>query len=151
MIYKYNIRLNPKKCTIKVKTNKFLKFMLIKRRIEVNPTKCQAIINMKISTNIREMQALNDRLVTLTEFISRSIDNRAPFFNFLKNNRTFEWTDKCEETFKKLEEYLKTPPTLTRLESGEILYIYLITSNIVMSFVLLKEVGDLQKSIYFIS
>ena len=39
-LYRYNMRLNPKKCTFKVKVGKFLEFMLIKQGIEVDPTKC---------------------------------------------------------------------------------------------------------------
>ena len=56
---------------------------------------------------------LNRKLAALTQFISRSIDNHASFFNLLKNNKTFEWTNECEEAFKKIKDYLATPPILT--------------------------------------
>ena len=82
------MRLNPKKCAFGVKTNKFLGFMLIERGIKVNFSKCQAIIDMKSPTNIRDIQVLNGRLVALTWFIYRSADNHAPFFDLLKN-KTF--------------------------------------------------------------
>ena len=60
------MRLNPKKYAFNVKAGKFLKLMLTKRGIKANPTKCQAIIDIKSLTNIREVQVLNGRLATLT-------------------------------------------------------------------------------------
>ena len=62
---------------------------------------------------------MNYRLETLNRFLSRSANNHAPFFCLLKNKKAFEWTDKCEEAFKKIKEYLATPPVLTQLELGE--------------------------------
>ena len=68
---KYNMRLNPKKCTFKVKARKFLGFMLTERGIEANPKKCEVINNMKSPASIKEVQALNGRLAALNRFISR--------------------------------------------------------------------------------
>jgi Uma2 family endonuclease len=45
-VRKYNMRLNPAKCSFGVQAGKFLGFMLTRRGIEANPEKCQAIINM---------------------------------------------------------------------------------------------------------
>ena len=47
--------------------------------------------------------------------------------------------DECEKGFKSLKEYLVTPSILTRLELGEVLYIYLVTSDKAISLVLVKE------------
>ena len=79
--------MNPKKCAFGVKSGKFLRFMLTERGIEANPTKCQVIIDMKSPANVKEVQALNDRLAVLTRFISRLVNNLAPFFHTLKNNK----------------------------------------------------------------
>lgn len=46
-IWGYDMRLNPNKCTFGVQIGKFLGFMLTSQGIEVNPDKCQAIINMR--------------------------------------------------------------------------------------------------------
>ena len=55
MLRKYNMRLNPKKCAFGVKARKFLGFMLAERGIEANHTKCEAIINIKSTTNVKEV------------------------------------------------------------------------------------------------
>ena len=52
---KYNMRLNPKKCTFGVNARKFLVFMMTEQGIEANPEKCEAIINMKSPTGIKEV------------------------------------------------------------------------------------------------
>jgi len=54
-INKYQLKLNLEKCVFGVKARKFLGFMLTERGIEVNPDKCQAIINMKSPSYMREV------------------------------------------------------------------------------------------------
>ena len=52
---KYNMRLNPKKCTFGVGRGKFLGFMITHRGIEANPNKCTIILEMRNPTNIQEV------------------------------------------------------------------------------------------------
>nr|KYP51700.1 Transposon Ty3-G Gag-Pol polyprotein [Cajanus cajan] len=55
---KHNMRLNPEKCTFGVKGGKFLGFMLSVRGIEANRDKCQAVIDMRSPSNLKELQLL---------------------------------------------------------------------------------------------
>ena len=43
---KYQLRLNPAKCTFGVKSGKFLGFIISQKRIEVDPEKVKAILEM---------------------------------------------------------------------------------------------------------
>ncbi|XP_019430743.1 PREDICTED: uncharacterized protein LOC109338065 [Lupinus angustifolius] len=63
---KYNMRLNPEKCTFGVEAGKFLGFLLTSRGIEANPSKCQAIIDMRSPRTVKEVQQLNGRLAALS-------------------------------------------------------------------------------------
>jgi hypothetical protein len=54
-VRKYNMRLNPAKCSFGVQAGKFLGFMLTSRGIEANPEKCQAIINVRSPTSVKEV------------------------------------------------------------------------------------------------
>lgn len=45
-VRRYNMRLNPAKCTFGVAVGKFLGFMLTTRGIEANPDKCATILEM---------------------------------------------------------------------------------------------------------
>ena len=51
----YNMKLNPSKCAFGVLSGKFLEFMVSHRRIEANPDKIQAILDMKPPRSIKEI------------------------------------------------------------------------------------------------
>ena len=70
-LYKYDMRLNPKKCTFEVCEGKFLGFMIMHRGIEANPDKCTAILEMCSLTNVQEIQKLNGRLPSLSRFLPK--------------------------------------------------------------------------------
>lgn len=55
LVRRYNMHLNPAKCSFRVQVGKFLCFMLTRRGIKANPDKCQEIIDMKIPTNMKEV------------------------------------------------------------------------------------------------
>ncbi|KAI9125203.1 hypothetical protein K1719_003819 [Acacia pycnantha] len=56
---KYRIRLNPAKCAFGVPAGKFLGFLLTNRGIEVNPDKCQAVLDMKAPRSKKEVQRID--------------------------------------------------------------------------------------------
>ena len=58
--------------------------------IQVNPDKIRAIMKMEPPKNIKEVQSLNGKVVTLNKFVSRATDKCLPFFRTLKES--FEWT-----------------------------------------------------------
>ena len=49
----YNMKLNPGKCAFGVTVGKFLGFMVSQRRIEANPDKIRAIMEMKPPRNVK--------------------------------------------------------------------------------------------------
>jgi len=58
IIGKFNLKLNLEKCVFGVESGKFLSFMLTERSIESNPDKCAAIIEMRSSATVKEVQQL---------------------------------------------------------------------------------------------
>ena len=60
MLRRYNMKLNPSKCAFGVSSGKFLGFMVSYRGIEANPDKIQAILNIELSRNIKEVQFLTE-------------------------------------------------------------------------------------------
>lgn len=55
---KYNLRLNPEKCTFGFRSRKLLGYMLTNHDIKLNPEKCEAIKNMKSSRTVKEVQQM---------------------------------------------------------------------------------------------
>ena len=123
-ISRYHLKLNPEKCVFGVEAGNFLGFMLTERGIEANPDKCAAIIAMRSPTSVKEVQQLTERMVALSRFVSAGGEKGHPYFQFLKRNSRFAWTDKCEAAFLKLKEYLATPPVLCKPQVGVPLRLY---------------------------
>ena len=99
IISKYRLKLNPEKCVFGVEAGKFLGFLLTERGIEANPDKCAAIIGMRSPTSVKEVQQLTGRMVALSRFVSAGGEKGHPYFQCLKRNSRFAWTDECEAAF----------------------------------------------------
>ena len=60
-------------------------------------------------------------------------------------------TPKCEKAFLELKEYLKEIPLLKRLEIREKLYLYLGVSHQAVSAILIRQVGQVDSPVYYVS
>ena len=134
----YKMKLNPSKCAFGVSSGKFLWFMASQRRIEANPNKIQAILDMEPPKNIKEVQSLTGQVAALNRFVSKATDKCLPFFKVLR--KAFEWTDECR-AFQDLKDYLTRAPLLSPSEQGEELYLYLAVSSHAVSSALIREEG----------
>ena len=104
----YKMKLSPTKCAFGVFAEKFLGFIVNNRRIEANPDKIRAVLDMRPPSNTKEVQRLTGRIATLSRFVSRSSDKCQPFFQILK--KAFQWDAHYEEAFAALKTYLSSPP-----------------------------------------
>ena len=145
----YNMRLNPNKCAFGVSSGKFLGFMVSHKRIEANPDKIQAILDMKPPQNVKEVQSLIGRVAALNMFVSKATNKCLPFFKVLK--KAFEWTDDCQRAFEDLKAYLTSAPLLSPSMLGEELYLYLAVIPHAVSSALVREEGRVQKPVYYTS
>ena len=76
----FRMKLNPKKCMFRVRSSKFLRFMISSQGIEANLDKIQAVFDMKPLCNIKEVQLLTRCIAALERFMSRSVNKFQPFF-----------------------------------------------------------------------
>ena len=135
----HNMKLNPAKCRFAVASGEFLGYLVTYRCIEANPKQFGALIDMASPKNKREVQRLTERVAGLNRFISRSTDKCLPFYDILRGNKKFEWSEKCENAFQQLKKYLATPPVLTKPVEGEPLFVYIAVSATAVSGVLIRE------------
>ena len=105
------MKLNPSKCSFEVSSGKFLGFMVSHKRIEANPDKIQAILDIKSPQNIKEVQSLIRLVAALNKFVSKATDKCLPFFRVLR--KAFEWMDDCQRAFENLKAYLTTASLLS--------------------------------------
>lgn len=85
---KFQRKLNPEKCTFGIAFGKSLGFMIIQRGTEANPEKIKPINDMHSLRNLKEVQLLGSRIVTLSRFVSKLGDKCLPFFRVLKRLNT---------------------------------------------------------------
>nr|KYP55233.1 Retrotransposable element Tf2 [Cajanus cajan] len=140
-IRRHNMRLNPEKCVFGVQGGKFLGFMITCRGIEVNPDKCQALINMRSPQNHKEVQRLAGRLASLSWFIPKMAEKAKPIFSLLKKPKDFQWDDQCERAFADFKEFLSAPPILSKPSNQAQLLLYLVVADNALSATLVQEDG----------
>ncbi|XP_071905675.1 uncharacterized protein [Coffea arabica] len=145
------MRLNPKKCTFGVRSEKFLGFLVSREGIRANPDKLQAIMDMAPPRNVKEVQRLMGRMAALNRFLSCSAVRGLPFFRILKVPKDFQWTEECQKAFTDLKAYLAELPALAAPEQGETLFLYLSACNEAVSEVLVREDRGVQRPIYYVS
>ena len=72
----------------------FLDFMITQRGIEANLDKCEPMLSMTTSSNLKEPLRLNGRLAALSIFLPKLSEKAKPFFRLLKGVTKFEWNEK---------------------------------------------------------
>ncbi|RVW89168.1 Retrovirus-related Pol polyprotein from transposon 17.6 [Vitis vinifera] len=131
-IRKFKLRLNPKKCTFGVTSGKLLGHMVSERGIEVDPDKIKAILDMPAPKTEKEIRSFLGRLQYINRFIARLTDICEPIFRPLRKNQPTVWNDDCQFAFKKIKEYLPSPPVLVPPTPGRPLLLYLSVSNMAL-------------------
>ena len=145
LLRKYDMKLNPSKCTFGVSVGKFLGFMVTQRGIEVNLDQIKVVIETSAQSSKKELQRLTGRLVALGHFIARFMDKLRPFFLMLKGADTIGWTEDCQSTFEEIKHYLTLPPILSSSQPDEQLYMYSAFFNWVVNAVLFRCISDKSK------
>ena len=92
---KFKLRMNPAKCTFDVKFGKPLSFVVSQKRIEVDPEKVHAILEMPHPCTKKEIWGFLGRLNYIARFISQLISTCEPIFKLLRKNQTKEWNEDC--------------------------------------------------------
>ena len=147
--YKYNMCLNPEKCTFKVGGGKFLGFMITHRGIEANPNKCIAILEMHSPINVQEVQKLNERLASLSKFLPKLAEKVKSFYKLLKKTGPFLWDETYKQAFLAFKKTIATPSVLSWPRLRVPLLLYLSVVDKVVSSTLVQEEGKHQLPIYF--
>ncbi|WJZ84330.1 hypothetical protein VitviT2T_003939 [Vitis vinifera] len=149
-IRQFRLRLNPKKCTFGATFEKLLGYMVSERGIEVDPDKIRVILDMPAPRTEREVRGFLGRLQYISRFIARLIDICEPIFRLLRKSQPTVWDDQCQRAFKRIREYLLSPPVLAPPTPGRPLLLYLSVSNVASGYMLaqLDDSGK-DRAIYY--
>jgi hypothetical protein len=92
---KYQLKLNPAKCSFGVKTGKLLGFIVSGRGIEVDPDKAKAIQEMPAPKTEKEVRSFLRRLNYIARFISQLTVTCEPIFRLLRKKNPGVWDNDC--------------------------------------------------------
>jgi len=125
--------------------------MLTQCGIEANPEKCNAIIEMRTPTNVKEVQRLIGRLTAISRFLSKLAEQIQPIIQLLKKSAKFTWNDDCEKIFQKLKTTLTSPLILHKPDTHQPLLVYITATDHTTSAALVQDVSGNQHPVYFVS
>ncbi|GJR78642.1 reverse transcriptase domain-containing protein [Tanacetum coccineum] len=149
-----NMKLNPNKCTFRVKEGMFLGYQVNTKGIKICLDKVDVVLSLQSPKCLKDVQKLNGKLASLNRFLAKSAEKSLPFFKMLKKctkKSDFLWTEESESAFKQMKELIAKLPMLTTPEEKEELIIYLAASKEAVSAVLMTEREAKQMPIYFVS
>ncbi|GAA0175797.1 hypothetical protein LIER_41976 [Lithospermum erythrorhizon] len=122
---RYQLKMNPLKCTFGVASGKFLGLVVRRHGIEIEQTKIDAIMALVEPHNIHELKILEGKLVYLRRFISNLARKSQPFSTLMKNGTPFTWDAPCSAAFQDIMSYLMSPPVLAAPTQGKPLILYI--------------------------
>jgi hypothetical protein len=137
----YGLKMNPLRCVFGVSTGKFLGFIIHEHGIEIDAKQVESLKKVKAPTSKKELQSFLSKVNYLRRFIS-NLSGRVKAFTpilRLKNDAEFIWGVEQQAAFKKIKEYLSTPPVLKAPQNGVPFQLYVAAENVVFRAVLTQE------------
>jgi hypothetical protein len=112
----YGLRMDPSKCAFGVTLGRFLGFIVHEHGIQIDPKKIESIRKIEEPVCKKDVQKLLDKINYLRHFISNLVGRVESLLALvrLKHEEEFNWGGGAEqrEVFKKIKEYLVSPPVL---------------------------------------
>ena len=122
---KYQLKLNPTKCTFGVKSGKLLGFIVSQKGIKIDPEKVKAILEMPEPCTEKQVRGFLGRLNYIARFISQLTPTCEPIFKLLRKNQAVLWNSDRQEAFEKIKQSLANPPVLMPPVIGRPLFLYM--------------------------
>ena len=109
---KFQLKLNPAKCTFEATFRKLLGFVISKKGIEIDPNKVRVIQDLPLPRTQKEIRSFMGRLNYIARFILQMTAKCDPIFKMLRKHNSDKWDEECQVAFDKVKEYFTNAPVL---------------------------------------
>jgi len=114
LVLRYNsLFVNRDKCTFCVDSLVFLGFIVNKNGVHVDPEKINAIQEWPIPQNVGEVRSFHGLASFYRRFVPNFSSLASPLNELVKKDAPFCWTEKQDQTFKRLKAQLTNALILT--------------------------------------
>lgn len=132
---KYNMRLNPIKCTFVLRLSKFLSNRMAKKGIKANHEQIQVTDEMPSPKTQKQVERLTRSLVVLRRFVSQYTNKFQPLFKILREVQ--RWSPESKDAFDQIKDYPQKPPGMTSPKTGISMQFLLVILEVAVSSVCL--------------
>jgi hypothetical protein len=150
---KHGLKMNPNKCAFGVSAGQFLGFLIHERGIGVGQKSINAIDNIKVPSNKKELQSLIGKINFIRRFISNMLERIQPFTPLLKfkADQKFVWGEEQQMALENVKHYLKSPPVLMPPQDKKLSKLYLSANEQAIGSALVQEFEGKERVVYFMS
>ena len=101
---------NKSKCLFFANEIEYIRFLIEKNGIRVNPRKTDPTINMPQPTNVKQLQRFLGAVNCYSKFIPNMADIAKHLYKLIEKNAIWEWKTECDNSFRVLKQRLSKSP-----------------------------------------
>ena len=129
------------KCDFWLQEVQFLGHMVSKEGISVDPAKVEVVMRWERPKSVFEIRSFLGLAGYYRRFIENFSQIACPMTRLTRKGVSFDWNDKCEESFQELKKRLTTTPVLITPMSGEKYTVFCDASRVGLGCVLMQKGG----------
>eukprot|EP00253_Pinus_taeda_P025957 PITA_25957 len=148
---KYGLSMNPKKSLFAMEEGKPLGYIISKDGICIDPTRVQAIQQIDLPQNKKEIQSFNGKMNFLRRFVPNLAEHLREMTNMLKKENQVKWTEEAVKSFNLVKLALSSAPVLVSPDYTQDFILFSFASEHTMAAMLLQKRDDNERHIAFFS
>jgi hypothetical protein len=109
-LWEHDLFLKPKKCEFNKTTMEYLRLIIQKGKLSMDPIKLSGIRDWPIPTTVKQVRGFIEFANFYRRFIKKFSELILPLNNLLWKDMKFDWNDQCQEAFETLKgQFLQEP------------------------------------------